>query len=136
MAQQDWIVTKYTVTPNGIGSSLTPSEAMKIAKSIQKQHATLSIGFEFEGDLLMNQKKAAQAISAYEKAFSLNQSSQLMIKQYSALSQSGKEKQANERITKWLEQYPADASTRLFLGGVYLEKQQYDAAIKQFQIVV
>ena len=33
MAQQDWIVTKYTVTPNGIGSSLTPSEAMKIAKA-------------------------------------------------------------------------------------------------------
>ena len=113
-----------------------PDEAMKIAKSIQKQHATLPIGFEFEGDLLMNQKKAAQAISAYEKAFSLNQSSQLMIKQYSALSQGGKEKQANERITKWLEQYPEDATTRLFLGGVYLEKQQYDAAIKQFQIVL
>ncbi|MBX9720710.1 MAG: PEP-CTERM system TPR-repeat protein PrsT, partial [Candidatus Obscuribacterales bacterium] len=113
-----------------------PDEAMKIAKSIQKQHAKLPVGFEFEGDLLMNQKKAAQAVSAYEKAFSLNQSSQLMIKQYSALSQSGKEKQANERITKWLEQYPADASTRLFLGGVYLEKQQYDAAIKQFQLVL
>lgn len=26
-------MTKYTVTPNGIGSSLTPSEAMKIAKA-------------------------------------------------------------------------------------------------------
>ncbi|MFO1290746.1 MAG: XrtA/PEP-CTERM system TPR-repeat protein PrsT [Nitrosomonas sp.] len=111
-----------------------PDEAMKIAKAIQKQHAKLPVGFELEGDLLMSQKKAAQAIGAYEKAFSLNQSSQLMIKQYAALSQGGKEKQANERITKWLEQHPTDASTRLFLGGVHLEKKQFDAAIKQFQM--
>ncbi len=113
-----------------------PDEAMKIAKDIQKHHAKLPAGFELEGDLLMNQKKVVQAAGAYEKAFSLHNTGQLMTKLHAALSQSGKDKQANERAAKWLEQHPSDFGMRLYMGVIYLNKQQYDAAIQQFQAVL
>jgi putative PEP-CTERM system TPR-repeat lipoprotein len=111
-------------------------QALKISKEIQKQHANSPAGYELEGDLLMRQKKPAQALSTYEKAFSLNKNSQLIIKQSTALSQSGKEKQADTRITKWLEENPTDSSTRLYLAGIYLAKKQYDSAIKQYHIIL
>jgi putative PEP-CTERM system TPR-repeat lipoprotein len=111
-------------------------EAFKISKEIQKQHANLPAGHELEGDLLMRQSKPAQALNAYEKAFSLNQNSQLMIKQHAALNQTGKESQASARLTKWLEEHPSDSATRLYLAGVYLAKKQYDAAIQQYHIIL
>lgn len=110
--------------------------ALKISKEIQKQHAQSPAGYELEGDLLMQQNKFTQAIGAYEKAFSLNKTNQLIIKQHAALNQSGKEKQANERLTKWLNENPADSAARLYLAGTLLAKKQYDSAIQHYHIIL
>jgi Tfp pilus assembly protein PilF len=59
-----------------------------------------------------------------------------MIKQHAALNQTGKESQANARLTKWLEEHPSDSATHLYLAGVYLAKKQYDAAIQQYHIIL
>jgi putative PEP-CTERM system TPR-repeat lipoprotein len=118
-----------------VGSGRT-EEALKIAQDIQKQHEKLPIGFELEGDLQMGQKNAAAAAAAYEKAWSKQKNSQRLIKLHSAMSQSGKEKQAGLHIAQWLKDHPDDAVTRMYLADTYLTGKKYDAAIKEYQTLL
>ncbi|HRQ05247.1 MAG TPA: PEP-CTERM system TPR-repeat protein PrsT, partial [Nitrosomonas halophila] len=111
-------------------------EALRITRDIQKLHENHPVGFEMEGDLLMGQKDAAGAAAAYDKALSKQKNSQLLIKLHTALSQSGKSKQAETRINQWLKDNPTDTVTRSYLAGVYLAQQQYAPAIKQYQAVL
>ncbi|MXS85729.1 PEP-CTERM system TPR-repeat protein PrsT [Nitrosomonas sp. HPC101] len=111
-------------------------DALNIARDIQKQHEKLPVGFELEGDLQIRQKNAAAATTAYEKALTRQKNSQLLIKLHTALSQSGKEKQADQQINQWLKENPTDAATRMYLAGTYLVGKKYDSAIKEYQIVL
>lgn len=111
-------------------------DAFNISHDLQKQHEKLPVGFELEGDLQMRQKNAAAAATAYEKALSRQKNSQLLIKLHTALSQSGKEKQADQRLNQWLKENPTDAVTRTYLAGVYLASKKYDPAIKEYQTIL
>ncbi|WP_292967469.1 XrtA/PEP-CTERM system TPR-repeat protein PrsT [Nitrosomonas sp.] len=111
-------------------------DALNIAREIQKQHEKLPVGFELEGDLQMGQKNAAAAAATYEKALEKQKSSQLQIKLHTALSQSGKEKQADQRITQWLKENPADDAVRMYLAGVYLAGKKYDPAIREYKTIL
>lgn len=111
-------------------------EALGIARDIQKQHEKLPVGFELEGDLQMKQKNAAAAAVVYEKALSKQKNSQLLIKLHAALSQSGKEKQADQRVVQWLKENSSDSVTRTYLAGVYLARKQYKPAIREYQTIL
>ena len=111
-------------------------EALSLSKKIQTQHDKLPIGFMLEGDLLIQQQKPVLALKAYEQALSITQNGPLMIKMHVALSQTGKEKEANSRLTKWLNKHPNDSVSRLYLANNYLNKQQYDAAIEQYELIL
>lgn len=110
------------------------NEALSLAKNIQKQHEGSPVGYVIEGDLLIIGQPTL-ALKAYEQAFTMAQNGPLLIKLHAALSQSGKEKEANARLTKWLTDNPADAQTRLYRAGLYLTKQQNDAAIKEYEVI-
>ena len=55
-------------------------EAMKIAQQVQKQTAKSPLGFVLEGDVLMAEKKFAQAAKAYETAYGMGKSGLLAVK--------------------------------------------------------
>lgn len=111
-------------------------QSLAIARQIQKQLGKSPVGFALEGDVLMAQKKPALAVKAYEQAFALNKTGLLLIKLHASLSQAGKGKEANTRLTQWLQEHPADASTRVYLAGIYLADKQNKAAIEQYQLVL
>lgn len=52
------------------------------------------------------------------------------------MSQSGKEKQGDQRVNQWLKENPADAVVRTYLAGVYLAGKKYDSAIKEYQTIL
>lgn len=110
--------------------------AIAITRQIQKQRAKSPVGYVMEGDVLMAQKKPALAVKAYEQAFAIGKSGPLMIKLHSSLNQAGKSKEASSRLTQWLKEHPADASTRMYLAGTYLAEKQNKAAIEQYQAVL
>lgn len=111
-------------------------EALSIARQIQKKNGKSPIGYILEGDVLMTQKKPELAVNAYEHASAIGKSGPLMVKMYLSLNRAGKGKEANSRLTQWLEQHPADTSTRLFLAGIQLADKQNKAAIEQYQTVL
>ncbi len=112
------------------------NKALELIKGIQKQHNESPVGYVLEGDLLVSQDKPELAIEAYEKAIPIAKSSALMIKLHAVRSHIGKEKEANAEMNKWLTDNPSDAQARLYFAGSYLDKEQYDAAIKEYKIIV
>jgi len=111
-------------------------EALLLSQKIQKDHANLHLGHELEGDIWMHQKKPELATKAYDKALAITQSASLIIKAHGALSLAGDTKNAQAKITQWLEKNPDDAVTRLYLANDYLGRQQYDNAAKEYEIVL
>ncbi|PTN12056.1 XrtA/PEP-CTERM system TPR-repeat protein PrsT [Nitrosomonas aestuarii] len=112
------------------------NEAIAIAQKIQKEHAGSPIGYELEGDLLMHQQKFEMAAKAYEKAFSISQTTPLTIKIYTALNQAGSDNKAHAHITQWLSNNPDDATTRLLLANDHLSKKQYAHATKEYEVIL
>ncbi|GJL75247.1 XrtA/PEP-CTERM system TPR-repeat protein PrsT [Nitrosomonas sp.] len=112
------------------------SEAISIAQKIQKEHTDFPIGYELEGDLLMHQQKFEMAAKAYEKAFSISQTTPLAIKVHTALSQAGNDKKAHGHITQWLSNNPDDAAARLYLANDHLSKNQYAQAAKEYEAIL
>ncbi len=112
------------------------TEALAIAKSIQKQHEQSPAGYVLEGDLLIRQEEPELAAAAYEKGFSVTQNNVLMVKLHAAMSMAEKDKQAHTLLTKWLTDHPDDMDVRVYAANFYLGEQQYDAAINEYLAVL
>lgn len=111
-------------------------QALVIARQIQKQHGKSPVGYSLEGDLLIEQKKPALAVKAYEHAFTIKKSGPLLVKLHALLSQAGKGKEANSRLLQWVKEHPTDSSTRMYLAGIYLAERENKAAIEQYQTIL
>ena len=111
-------------------------DAQTLSRKIQNDHADIPLGYELEGDIWVKQKKPELAVKVYEKAFEITQNGSLITKIHSALNQTGDAKNANAKITQWLQENPDDAATRLYLANDYLSKKQYANATKEYEIIL
>lgn len=111
-------------------------KALSIARQIQKRDSKSPVGFELEGNLLMRQAKHELAAKAYEQAMSIHPASGVLIKLHAALSQAGKENQADTRLSHWLKDNPADIEARMYQAGIYLNSQQNNSAMEQYQAIL
>jgi putative PEP-CTERM system TPR-repeat lipoprotein len=97
-------------------------EALVLSKQVQVDNEKSAVGFMQEGDILLAQKKNASAIQAYERALKLTTNGQAAIKLHNAFATDGKTKEANLRMTQWLNAHPNDQNSRLYFGMYLLEK--------------
>jgi putative PEP-CTERM system TPR-repeat lipoprotein len=110
-----------------------PEQALAVARRLQGQPANAALGTVLEADLLMQQQKPALALPLYEKAFALQPNPRLILTIHRLLTQSGKEKEADQRLAQWLKAHPDDVQAVLYAAERNLAKQQYPAAIAQLQ---
>ncbi|MES2256955.1 MAG: XrtA/PEP-CTERM system TPR-repeat protein PrsT [Pseudomonadota bacterium] len=110
--------------------------ALMIARKLQRKYPQSAAGFQLEGDVLMGQKKADLALPAYEQAFGYNRSNELLIKIANALRANGKDKEADRRLTQWLQQYPQDIRTQLYKAETLLADKQYKQAATYLEATV
>lgn len=107
--------------------------ALRIAKKIQQQRSQEAVGYVLEGDLLMMQKKAGAAIANYEKSVTLSSNPDSIVKLYQAMQEAGRGKEADLRLTKWVQTHPADLVSQMFQGEVLLSRNQNRPAITLFE---
>lgn len=105
--------------------------ALMYAGRMQKQHPEAPAGFELEGDVLMRQSKATQAVPAYERALALGKSDAVAIKTIDALRAAGKQAEGAQRLAQWLRQHPQNVRLQLYKGETLLADKQYKAAAVQ-----
>ncbi|NHZ97182.1 PEP-CTERM system TPR-repeat protein PrsT [Massilia sp. CCM 8734] len=111
-------------------------DALGVARSMQKQRPKLAVGFVSEADVLLVQGNAAAAIPLYDKAFSLGNNAELLIKLYEALRIGGKAKEADAKVQQWRAAHPDDVKVPGYLGEQYISNKKYQLAITEFEAIL
>jgi putative PEP-CTERM system TPR-repeat lipoprotein len=105
-----------------------PDDALAIARQLQKTNDKSPVGFATEGDILLAQNKAAQAVPAYDKAFALAQSPQVLVRSLQAMNMAGKSKEAQARADQWMKSHPDDPMVGMYVAETQLARKDYKGA--------
>jgi putative PEP-CTERM system TPR-repeat lipoprotein len=111
-------------------------DALAVARQIQKMNDKSPVGYATEGDILMTQKKPAQALPAYDKALSLAKAPEILVKSLQAMTLTGKGKEAQARAAQWLKEHPDDALIGMYLAENSLAAKDYKTAIARLEDIV
>lgn len=113
-----------------------PDEALKLARDLQRATPTSPAGLALEGDLLMTQKRHAEAAKAYQAAFTLQQTGLLAVKLHAAQTRAGNAKDADAKLQQWLTDHPDDIDAWQYSAGVNLQAGNNKLAVDQYQRVL
>jgi putative PEP-CTERM system TPR-repeat lipoprotein len=108
-------------------------EALSMARNMQKSDPKSIAGYVLEGDILARQNKMELASRAYEQAFSIKKTPQVLSKLVFTLKGAGKTKEADAKMTQWQKDHPADPLAGIYFGESYLANKQYKLATDQFE---
>jgi cellulose synthase operon protein C len=112
------------------------SEAVTIAKSVQKQRPKEAIGFVLEGDISAAQKNWDPAVTAYKAGLKEAPASELALKLHSALMASGKTADADKFAAGWVKDSPNDVAFQFYMGDFAIARKDYAQAEKSYSTVV
>ena len=112
------------------------ADALSIARSVQKQRPSESVGFLLEGDLFGIQREWDKALSAFRTALSRDKSPVTAIQIHSLLGLSGKAAESNTFAKGWLSDRPNDAMFRAYLGTEAVKNKDLGAAEGHFRAVL
>ena len=111
-------------------------QALSIAKQIQKKDPKSAVGYELEGNLLLQQKKPDLAAVAFERAITISPNGTLLVKLHASLSQTGNTQTADSRLSRWIKDHPDDAAVRMYQAALNIDHGQTQAAIEQYQAIL
>jgi putative PEP-CTERM system TPR-repeat lipoprotein len=111
-------------------------EALAIAQGAQRRHPKAALGYRLEGDILMTQEHADQALKLYEQAYRLEPGGPAMVAVHRTLQAMGRQQEATERMRQWLRDNPRDLPARLYLASALMNAREYPAAVVQYQAIV
>lgn len=111
-------------------------EALKLAVEQTRRQPKSPIGPVMEGDAHMAQKHYELAAKAYERAFSLSNTVELVLKLHHALLLSGKASDADSRVLTWLKDRPDDVGTRRYLADTLIARKDYRAAASHYEAIL
>lgn len=146
IAAEDYLKAALAIQPDFPAAQLALSElytqkgfyalALMMAGQLQDKHPTASAGFQLQGDILMGQRKWAEALPFYEKAFTLTRGNELLIKTASALRGVGRADEAARRLVAWIGGHPDDLRVQLFRAETLAADKQYKPAAEQLASIV
>ncbi len=108
-------------------------EASRLLAAIRQIAPRSSVLPELDGDVKLASKQYADAAATYRKVLTQAPSSNVVIKNYSALSLSGKRADADAFLADWLKAHPKDLSVRLFDADIALRSKEYGHAAQSYR---
>ncbi len=110
--------------------------ALKAADNLGSVEPKSPAGDMMRGDVMMAQKKPAEAVTAYKAGLKLAQSSALVLRLYNAEREAGNKKEAYATLSDWLDKHKDDNAVRNILASAYLLDGSYDKAIKESEVLL
>ncbi|MEO6626786.1 MAG: XrtA/PEP-CTERM system TPR-repeat protein PrsT, partial [Burkholderiaceae bacterium] len=107
-------------------------EGVGIARGIQKQSPKDPIGYQFEGDIAVAQKKWDVAADAYRGGLKQVSAPALAVKLNGVLRAAGKTSEAERFSSGWLKDHPKDIVFRMYLGNVASSRKDYAEAERYY----
>jgi putative PEP-CTERM system TPR-repeat lipoprotein len=114
----------------------SPDLALMISDRMQRLHPQAAAGYQLEGDVQMAKRQAVPALAAYERAFALHDSNELLIKIDNALRLAGRKADAVRRLDGWLAAHPKDARTLTYRAQTLLAEQRFRDGADQLEAVL
>lgn len=111
-------------------------DARKLARTVQQRQRSSALGFKLEGDALLEQGKAADAVAQYERGYGLAPGGPMLIALHRALHAAGKAGAADQRMRAWLAQHADDQPTRLYFASHLLQRSEFAGARQEYQAIL
>ena len=113
-----------------------PDAALGYARETQKRPRLQMLGYSLEGDIQVARKKPGLAQAAYQKAYAVTPTPQLLVKIAHAMKQGGKEAEADKALAQWHKSYPEEPVVAMYLVDARLAARDYKGAIALLQTVL
>lgn len=113
-----------------------PEEAIAIARTVQSQRTSETVGHDMEAEVELGRGNAGAAADVYRRALKKAPVSIFAIKLHRTLVVAGKKADADRFAVEWTAGHPRDASFIAYLGDVALSARQFEVAEQQFRKVL
>lgn len=110
-----------------------PSNALDIARTIQKQRPKESVGYAIESDIHSFNKAWPEAIKTLRNGLKQTPGQELAIKLHTVQRASGNAADADQTATVWLKDHPKDVAFRMYLGDLASSQKNYPLAVSHYQ---
>jgi len=110
-------------------------QALDLAAQLEKQAPVAAAGYSMEGDILAASQPQA-ALHAYQQAYALQPTAQLMLQQRGLLLAAGKEAEAGKLLKSWQAGHGDDPLVQLALASSAMQDKHYPAAIVQLEALL
>ena len=110
--------------------------AMKVANELRADTANLPNSTVLKGDLLMSQRRYADAAQAFEAEYKLSPTEPLVLRIANALASAGQDDQAATAVRTWLRDHPTDADSAQVLALFDVKARRLDDAEHNLGIVL
>lgn len=104
------------------------SDAVAVARTVQKQRPQEAIGFLLEGDARLRTKEPEAALVAFRSGLKVAPAAELMVRVMTTLRTTGKVAEADREAAAWRQRQPQDVVVPMYLAEVAMgEKRMADA---------
>lgn len=110
--------------------------ALSIARSLREKKPSLAAAHMLEGNVYLSQRKSAEALQAYQKAFDLNPSGMGATAIFQARMLSGQHAAAFAGLQQWLATHPKDVISRMTLANAYFATKDFRSAASTYEEVL
>jgi Tfp pilus assembly protein PilF len=112
------------------------TQALAIAREIQKQRPTEAVGYQFEGDIELQRRNWDNAIAAFRTGLQKAPSTDSAVKLYNGLLAAGRNEEAERFTGSWQKDHPTDTAFRLYLGDRALGESDWAQAEARYREVL
>ncbi len=112
------------------------SDAVAMARTVQKQRPTEAIGYLLEGDARMAGKDPANALAAYQAGLKVAPGPELMVRVLSNLRTTGRNADAERQAAAWRQSQPKDMVIPMFLAETAMSDKRLADAEKLYLDVI
>jgi cellulose synthase operon protein C len=112
------------------------TDALALAREIQKQRPQAVLGLHLEGDLEQQRRKWDAALAAYRSALQKSKSAESAMKVHSTLIRAERAEEAQRFAQQWQKDQPNDAAFRYYLGDLALSRSDWVDAEARYREVL
>ena len=112
------------------------TQALAIARDVQRQRPKESVGYILEGDLYAYKRSWNEAVTAYRRGLKQLGTVDLAMKVHSALVAGGNAKEADQLAASWIKDHPRDVAFRSYLAQAAMTRNDYATAVREYRVLV
>ncbi len=112
------------------------SRSLALSEKVIDAVPDSAVGYMIKGDALGARKEYRDALAAYDKAWSITQAQDVLLRRFKAMRRVYDENKAAELLVGWLQKNPDDAAVAFELAAVYDSRKNYSDAIKYYEVAL